>query len=312
MPDDPDEQFVIDTLLDGRPVPSEPLVTLDAGDDTAVLRDGTLVTTDTLVEGVHWDHRATAEDVGWKAIAVSVSDIAAMGGRSTWATLSVCLPSPLDRTWVAGFARGLHAACARWGVQLIGGDTTRSPGPVVVSVTLAGRSVRPLTRTGARPGDHIWVTGVPGEAAAGFYGSASGLPALHRPSPPVQLAVALAEARLATAAMDLSDGIARDLHRLCKASGVGATIDPTALPVSAALDALPDPLPAQVAFGDDYQLLFTARATDAHRITARAAEMTTRVTRIGTITAGPEVALHDRPWPASGFSHFSTVAEPRP
>ena len=110
MPDDPGEQFVIDAILTARPPRPPSLVELDAGDDTAIVSHGMLVTTDTLVEGVHWDHRATAADVGWKSVTVSVSDIAAMGGLPTWATLSLCLPRPLDTTWVTDFARGLAQA----------------------------------------------------------------------------------------------------------------------------------------------------------------------------------------------------------
>ncbi len=306
------EQFVIDTLLSGRPAVVSSLVDVDAGDDTAVLTDGTLVTTDTMVEGVHWDHRATAEDVGWKLVAVNVSDVAAMGGRPTWATLSVCLPRPLDCVWIEGFARGLHAACAKWGVQLIGGDTTRSPGPAVVSLTLAGRASRPLTRSGACPGDDIWVTGVPGTAAMGFHHGGPGLHALHRPDPPVELAVALAASGCVSAAMDLSDGLATDLPRLCRRSGVGAQIDPTALPSNAILVSPPDSLAEAMAFGDDYELLFTAKPADRPAVLQLAQAAGVRVTAIGRITAGSSVGLVGQAWPTPGFAHFTSVAEPRP
>jgi len=309
---DPDEQFVIDTILSGRPDVPDAVVRVDAGDDTAVLADGTLVTTDTLVEGVHWDRRATAEDVGWKAVAVNVSDIAAMGGRSSWATLALSLPRPLDPNWIHGFAQGFHAACARWGVKLVGGDTTRSSGPTVVTVTLAGKATHPLTRAGASEGDDIWVTGVPGEAAAGFTHGGPGLRALHRPDPPVDFAVALADGGMANAAMDLSDGLARDLSRICQASGVGASVDPEALPMNTTLRALKDPLPAQVAFGDDYQLLFTASSTQRAPIQLLAQRLNTRVTRVGAITVGTHAELIGRPWPRPGFSHFAPPSESRP
>lgn len=310
MPDDPDEHFVIDTLLAGRPVSPATVARLDAGDDTAVLQDGTLVTTDTLVEGVHWDARATAEDVGWKAVAVNVSDIAAMGGTPSWATLALSLPRPIDAVWVADFARGLHAACARWQVALVGGDTTRSPGPIVVTLTLAGRAARPLLRSGAGPGDDIWVTGVPGEAAVGFFHGGPGLQALHRPEPPVAFAVALADGGLATAAMDLSDGLAKDLARIGDRSGVGARIDPAALPDSPVLASLADPLAARVAFGDDYQLLFTARPAARAAIATLGTTHGVRVSRIGEICAGSELELVGRAWPASGFDHFATGPRP--
>jgi thiamine-monophosphate kinase len=285
-------------------------VELDAGDDTAIVSHGMLVTTDTLVEGVHWDHRATAADVGWKSVTVSVSDIAAMGGSPTWATLSLCLPRPLDTTWVTDFARGLAEACAHWSVHLVGGDTTRSTGPRVVSLTMAGQAAHPLLRSGARADDDIWVTGVPGEAAVGFFHDGPGLRALHHPDPPVTFARDLAQRRLATAAMDLSDGLATDLPRLCEASGVGAEIDPAALPSSPILRSVSSPLAAQVAFGDDYQLLFTAAAVHRPDLQALAREHGVRVTRIGCVTRGQRIRLLNAAWPDATFSHFSAGVAP--
>ena len=308
MPEDPGEQYVIETLLRNRTVPSSPVVRVDAGDDTAVLQDGTLVTTDTLVEGVHWDHRAAPGDVGWKAVAVNVSDIAAMGGRPTWATLALSMPRPLNRSWIEGFSKGFQAACARWGVLLVGGDTTRSPGPTVVTVTLAGAAPSPVLRSGAQPGDDIWVTGVPGEAAAGFAMGGEGLRALHHPEPPLELALALAEAGLLHAAMDLSDGLATDLPRLCRASGVGATVQPSRLPSSAITEALAQPLEAMVAFGDDYQLLFTAAPRHRDAIGALARQHHTRVSRIGSIRAEEGAVLVGTSWPEPAFAHFAPVS----
>ncbi|HCH64300.1 MAG: thiamine-phosphate kinase [Deltaproteobacteria bacterium] len=309
MPDDPGEQdpgeqFVIDTILAARPPSASGPVRLDAGDDTAIVDGHTLVTTDTLVEGVHWDQRARPFDVGWKCIAVSVSDIAAMGGAPTWATLSLCLPRPLDANWVRAFARGLGDACAQWTVRLVGGDTTRSPGARVVSITMGGRAEHPLLRSGAAVGHDIWVTGVPGEAAVGFMHNGPGLTALHHPQPPVAFARALSRQQLAGAAMDLSDGLATDLPRLCKASGVGALVDPSALPTSPILRTAKRPLAAQVAFGDDYQLLFTAAPEHRTSIVALANAHQVRATRIGHTTAARTVRLLNTSWPAPEFSHF--------
>jgi len=312
MPDDPDEQHVIDTLLAARPDLGErghPLQ-VDAGDDAALLANGTLVTADTLVEGVHWDHRSSAENVGWKAVAVNASDIGAMGGHPTWATLAICLARPLDVEWVDGFARGLQRACAHFGVTLVGGDTTRSPGPTVVSITMGGGVEHPVLRSGGQPGDLLFVTGTPGQAAAGFFAGGPALAALTRPSPPVRFGAALGEAGLVTAMLDLSDGIARDLTRLARASEVGAVVDETLLPSTPELDALDAPLAAQVAFGDDYELLFSLPAHRVPAMMALADHHQVKVSEIGRLTEAPEVKLTHTAWPASLFSHFAPGPTP--
>jgi len=306
MPDDPGEQHVIDILLAARPDPRRhphaPRV--DAGDDAALLADGTLVTADTLVEGIHWDDRSSPDDVGWKAVAVNASDIGAMGGRPSWATLAMCLPRPLDTAWVDAFSRGLQAACAHFGVVLVGGDTTRSPGPRVVSITMGGTVVRPVLRSGGRAGDQLFVTGTPGQAAAGFLSGGPALGALTRPMPPVAMGAEIGENGLASAMLDISDGIGRDLSRLARASGVGAVVDPTALPLSPQLRALARPLDAQVAFGDDYELLMSVPAEQVASVQALAQRHDRRLTRIGHLTVEPEVRLLGCPWPAALFSHF--------
>lgn len=310
MAEDLGERFVIETLLREGPAPRagfRPL--LGAGDDAAWLPSGEVVTTDTMVEGVHFDHRLSPSDLGWKLVAVNASDAGAMGARPSWALLTLCLPRPLDRAWVLAFAEGFHAAQARFEVALVGGDTTRSPGPVVASLTLAGAVSRPVLRSGGRPGDTLWVTGALGEAAAGFLGvhgrvPESGLAWLRRPDPPVRLGAALGEAGLATAMMDLSDGLAMDLPRLCAASGVGAEVEPASLPRGPALEGVADPLPWQVAFGDDYQLLFASRPEDRGAVLALAAREGVRVSEIGRLgPAGPAI-LRGRPWPQQRFTHF--------
>lgn len=315
MPDDPDdpgeqpplpthgESAVIRALLGpGRPTPLR--LHTDAGDDTAVLADGTLITTDTLVEGVHWDHRSSPADVGWKTVAVSASDVAAMGGRPSWATLALSLPRPLDLGWVHGFTAGLHAACAHFGVHLVGGDTTGSPGPRVATLTLGGHAARPVLRSGAQPGDVLWVTGSPGTAAVGFFTDGPGLAQLRRPVPPVELGAWLGEHSVATAMLDVSDGIATDLSRLCAASGVSATVYPERLPLLPGLKESVDPLPYQVAFGDDYELLFTASAEHTERIEAAGSSLDVRVTAIGYISAGAGAHVYGRAWPEPRFQHF--------
>ncbi len=278
-------------------------VRLGPGDDAALLADGTAITVDTLVEGIHWNHRLSPEDVGWKVLAVSVSDLAAMGARPTWALLALSLPEPLELGWVESFAVGFSAAARRWGVSLVGGDTTRSPGPRFASATLGGRApARPLTRSGGRPGDDLWVTGPIGLAGAGWSWEAPGpaaLAALRRPDPPLDLAADLVG--LASAAMDLSDGLSLDLRRLCAASGVGADVQRAALPGHAELG--PDPWEIQVAGGEDYQLLFSAPVVNRDAIALAAGHHRRVVARIGAFTTG-DLRLDGEPWPRLGFEHF--------
>lgn len=279
------------------------------GDDAAVLDDGTAVTTDAMVEGVHFDHRLDAADVGWKVLAVSVSDLAATGARPVWAVLDLCLPSG-DDAWVHSFARGFGEAARRWRVTLIGGDTTASPGPRFAAVTLAGPCVAaPLRRNGGRPGDDLWVTGTPGLAGAGWSlddPPDAALSALRRPDPPLAFALDLVGAGLATAGMDLSDGLESDLPRLARASGCGAVVDPSALPRHPALDHLPGAASrrCRLAGGDDYELLFTAPPAARPAIEALAAAHQVHVSRIGALTADRSVVVSDGPWPDASFTHF--------
>lgn len=308
----PDEAGVIDAILAASQGSGAYRPRLGAGDDAAVLAGGEVVTTDVMVEGVHFDARSSAADLGWKLVAVNASDVGAMGCRPTWALLTLSLPRPVAPAWLEGFSAGLGEALRRFGVALVGGDTTRSPGPVVVSLTLAGEGPRAVLRSGARPGDRIWVTGALGEAAAGFYGAlpgapppAEGLAWLRRPEPPVALGAALGASGRVTAMMDLSDGLARDLARLCAASRVGAVVDPDRLPRGPSLAGVADPVPFQVAFGDDYQLLFTAPPGSSAGIRALAAAHGARLSEIGEVIEGAGAALIGRPWPHALFEHFA-------
>ena len=262
--------------------------------------DGLAVTTDTMVEGVHWDDRLSAEDVGWKLVAVNVSDLAAMAARPAWAVLALSLPDPPDEAWVEGFARGLGAAARRWGFVLAGGDTTRSPGPVVASLTLAGPADRPVLRSGGRAGDTLWVTGELGLAAEGFLAEQPSIHAqrrLRRPEP--RLSVGLALAGVATAMMDLSDGLATDLPRLCASSGTGADVRSSDVPGVATLS-------WRLAWGDDYELLFAAptEATDA--VASISAMHGVPIAAIGALCADPgRILLDGAPdWPVPAFAHF--------
>jgi thiamine-monophosphate kinase len=173
---------------------------------------------------------------------------------------------------------------------------------------MGGRCVaRPLRRSGAQPGDVLWVTGTPGLAGAGYVLAdppAAALRALRRPRPPLAYALALATAGLPTATMDLSDGLASDLPRLCRASGVGAEVDPRRLPAHPDLLGRPDLLTLQAAAGDDYELLFAASRANTERLRALAAEHQVSVTEIGTICGSGSARLLGAAWPEPPFSHF--------
>ena len=284
-------------------VDAEAGVALGIGDDCALLSptpgQSLAVTTDTLVVGVHFLADDDAASLGHKALAVNLSDLAAMGARPRWVLLNLSLPS-VDERWLCAFAGGLMALAQQHGVRLVGGDTVRGP----LSFTITALGERPLDcgqsmlRSGAKPGDWIAVSGVPGEAALGLAQrlghlhlpaplDAQALARLQRPCPRVALGVALRE--LATSAVDISDGLAQDLGHILTASGVGASLELARLPRSALLEAVPEnvALQAQLAGGDDYELLFTLppSALDSLHLLPEA------VTLIGRIEEQPGLRL---------------------
>lgn len=316
-------------------------VVLGIGDDAAALSwpGGTLLlTTDTLLEEVHF-RRATASlrEIGAKAIAVNLSDIAAMGGEPRFALLALALPPTLAVAEADELVAGLHETASRYGVTLVGGDTCAAPDRIVLGITLVGRvDGRPVSRAGARPGDALVVTGTLGGSAAGLATLERGplpVPAealatvrrAHRlPTPRVAEGRLLAASGAATAMIDLSDGLATDLGHLARESGVGAEVRLPALPVDAATVAVAsalgqDPWTWAVSGGEDYELL-AAIAPQAVAAVARrvAAETGTPVTVIGEVRpAGTGVRFLDgagRPLRvAPGFDHFALAhAEPSP
>ncbi|MEZ4316490.1 MAG: thiamine-phosphate kinase [Myxococcota bacterium] len=293
------EQRIIARLLASGNGPHS--VVVGPGDDAAVLPDGSVWTLDTLVEGVHFDKRLTPADVGYKCVAVSVSDLAAMGAEPKHLLLGLSVGRDGDDAFVEGFAQGLGDALEHFGVTLVGGDTTRSGPTRVVTTSLGGTLVgEPLLRSGARAGDRIWITGRLGLAGEGWSAktpSASALRALRRPDPPLAFALALARQGLATAAMDLSDGLGADLPRMCRASGVGARVEPDAIPGVASLR-------LRVHGGDDFQLLFAAPPQSSEAVLDLAREHRVAATQIGVFTADPELVLVGAPWPAPMFTHF--------
>jgi thiamine-monophosphate kinase len=301
--------------------PARSDVRLGIGDDAAVLdvpSDRKLVVAmDTIVEGVHFPTGFDAVDVGYRALAVNLSDIAAMGAAPSWFTLSLSMPSS-DEVWVERFAAGLFELADAHNVALIGGDTVK--GPLVVTVQIGGwvESDRWLTRSGARPGDLVVVSGVPGEAAGGLAILQRAVPLnesvqrlrqrFTRPIPRVTLGRALRD--IATAAMDISDGLLTDLDKLCAASHCGASIDVDALPTSSDLRATFDAATCvdyALAGGDDYEIIFTIPPSQLPRL----ATLDVRCTPIGEITNDTHVTCRRGSTPFNaerrGYDHFDKV-----
>lgn len=325
------ERAIIDRIRQRIP-PAPPALVIGIGDDAAVATPdrGALqvLTTDALVEGVHFDRRfSSASDIGAKALAVNVSDIASMGGASRFALLSLMLPGELGLDELDALIEGLLHMAATCGVALAGGNITRSPGPLIVDVTVVG-SVKPrkvLRRSGGRPGDGLYVTGAIGAGAAGLewlraHADGASEPEGHmaecvaryrRPDPRARIGALLGRTRAATACMDTSDGLADAITQVCQASGTGATIDAAALPVHPGARewfADRDPVMAALAGGDDYELLFTAPRRTRGRLRAVVREARgIAVTRIGELTKGSTIVVsrdgRTDPLPA-GFVHF--------
>jgi thiamine-monophosphate kinase len=271
------------------------------GDDAALVRPGRgreiVLTCDWFLEGTHFLRDAyPADSVGWKCLARAVSDVAAMGGVPRCFLLSLALPKELiGGAWLDGFLGGLKRAASRFGCELAGGDTTARR-EVLINVTVVGEVLRgrAVRRAGARVGDVIYVSGRLGEAELGLRLLRSGKrlnDARVRkhlyPEPQVELGQWLGERRVATAMMDLSDGLSSDLGRLCIASGVGALVDSARLPVVRA--AGPDALELALHGGDDYELLFTVAKRDVGRVPRSLGGV--GITAIGEITRGREVMV---------------------
>jgi len=310
-------------------------VLVGIGDDCAVLEPtpGTrlIATTDLLIENVHFRRRyADAADVGWKAVAVNISDIASMGARARWALVALACPAGTTPEEIDAFYGGTLALAREHGVAVVGGDTSSSPAGWFVNITVLGEATRTLLRSTARPGDVVAVTGTLGRSAAG-------LAVLEHDRPPIAVDPAtLSDVSMAhlrprpralegrwlgtsdgvTAMMDLSDGLATDVRRLCTESGVGATIALDALPiaagtrrVAAAIDH--DVLAWATGGGEDYELLVVSASEPFERLADGLAKATgTALTRIGTIERGTSVRFVDARGDAvdvvRGFEHFVT------
>ena len=313
------------------------------GDDAAILAAPTrlAVTTDVLLEDHDFRKDSDPRRLGRKALNVNLSDLAAMGATPLWAVIALGLPKKTRPEWLDALTEGLREAAAEHGVAVVGGDLSASE-KIFVSVTVMGQAPeKPLLRSGAEPGDALYVSGTLGAAAAGLRLLEAGyrlskekdvidpkgrrVPAQRAPEkarlirhqidprPQLELGIALAHGGLASAAIDVSDGLARDLYRLCRASDVGATVDASLLPADSALADLAgvlhlDPLATALYGGEDFGLLFTVPRRKQAAIEALTGRFALR--RIGTIDDGAGVRLvrggKRVPLPDAGFDHFDS------
>ena len=315
-----------------RSLAARPDVLMGIGDDGAVTRlqpNHDLVTvTDTLVEGVHFDQTTPPRAIGHKAVAVNLSDLAAMGAEPCWVSLALTLPSS-DSDWLREFAAGLHEICHYYGCHLIGGDTTR--GPLTVTVTAQGQLPEgtAITRQGAKPGDWLYVSGSLGDAGLGLDITQQRYPnagphlrklveRLHYPSPRVALGQSLRG--VANACIDVSDGFLADLNHILLASQVGAEIELDKLPLSLAMTetlSQEDAYVKALTAGDDYELCFTVEDHHRGRLETLTAHLKNKPFCVGRIRqpSEPRVTfkLHGEEYPLSiakaGYNHFNDSAE---
>ena len=312
-----------------RPTPS---AVLGPGDDCALVQPTPgkqlAITTDMLVAGTHFLPGTNPKNLGWKALAVNISDLAAMGAQPRWVTLAGALPA-IDEAWIAAFAEGFFACAAEYGVDVIGGDTTK--GPLNVCITAIGE-VEPgqaLRRDGTKPGDQIWVSGRPGLASLGlaYLQGKIKLPepwprlcvgALEKPRPRVALGLALTG--IASSAIDVSDGLLADLGHIAERSGCAAAVKLVQLPhlpkgESYDADLRRIALECQLTGGDDYELCFTAPGTQSLAIAQIAATLELPLWNIGEMVAGPTGAVtvfdpDGKPveFNTRGYDHFGQTA----
>ena len=299
------------------------------GDDAAVVEPERnrleVLTVDAVIDGVHFDRRFTPPDaIGHRALAVNLSDLAAMGAQPRLALLSFALPADLPCDDFDAIVRGIMRLAKQHGVVVVGGNLTRTPGPLAIDITAVGVAKRRqvLTRSGALPGDHLYVTGTLGASAAGLQALRSGdatasavcIERYLRPTPRVRAGLLLARNRAASSCIDLSDGLADGVARLSEASGVGIAVNREAVPLEgdaaqwfAAHDH--DAVLSAAAQSDDYELLFTVRPRHHKRLKAMERHGGVALTRIGVCTDTPGVVLRSasstivQTLPA-GFTHF--------
>lgn len=337
----PLREFQLIETLHRRYGSTGPNVVRGIGDDAAIVTPAKghdlVLTTDLLSEGIHFDRKtATFQDIGYKAGVASLSDIAAMGAKPDYLLVSLAIPSSRSASDILRLYRGLMLACRPHGVQLIGGDTSASCQDLFINIVLMGsiQAGRALTRDGAQAGDLIYVTGTLGDSLAGLKllavrngiktGSAQGLVRRHlRPSPRLAVGQMLSTQRLATSAIDLSDGLSGDLRHLCEQSRVGAEIDLDALPISSALRRYADmnevdPVHIALQGGEDYELLFTLAPRQREKVEQLGGQVGCRLSCIGTVKPeayGLRVRHRSgslRRLPMLSYQHFYSTARHRP
>ena len=252
-----------------------------AGDDCAILSGGLLLTCDPVIEGIHFLPKTPARQIGWKAMARNLSDIAAMGGQPRSAVVSLGLRPATSVRWVRELYAGLHAAAKKFGCEIVGGDTAHVRHEQFVVVTLLGHADRPVLRSGAKPGDAVFVTGKLG----GSFCSGKHLTF----TPRIREAQWLTKNFCVHAMLDISDGLANDLQRLSEASRVGFEV---------ASAKIPGRLPGALTDGEDFELLFTVAAHDAGKLREKFYE-------IGRVIAQPVILLDGQPLAKKGYDHFS-------
>ncbi len=299
-------------------------VKLDIGDDCALLAPPPgkqlAVSTDTLISGVHFPENTSAYDIGYKSLAVNLSDIAAMGAQPAWVSLAISLPAA-DQSWVKAFMQGFGCLLDRYNVSLIGGDTTRGSLSITVNIIGFVDTEKSLKRNQAKPGDIICVTGTIGDARLGLEAILNNYPInpdiqycidrLNQPSPAIEAGMLLPQ--YSQCAIDLSDGLLADLQHICTASDCGARLNLEAIPLSNALRSYYSDKPAWdliLNAGDDYELCFTCSKNNIETLRDDFANNDLAVSCIGEITTGNEIEcyLNDtllKLAPEKGYDHFA-------
>jgi len=293
----------------------DPSVALGVGDDAALfsLQQGyqLVTTTDTLTEGIHFSESTPAKEIAHKSLAVNLSDIAAMGAKAKYFTLSITLPK-IDQSWLKEFSDSLKQLSEHYEVSLIGGDTTR--GSLNITITMFGivESSKALTRSGARLGDGVYVSGMIGDAGLCFWKLSNGLitsnqelKRLNCPTPRIELGLALQN--LASACIDISDGLEQDLSHILKASSVGAVIEVKKIPISEALhvhvkDTNDWSIP--LCGGDDYELCFTVPEGNQEALKKISESCNIDITRIGVVTESLGLQIEGFDGPRKSYQHF--------
>lgn len=318
----PLDEFALIQRYFSRPISPDQGIVLGIGDDGAVLKlpsnEQIVVSTDTLIEGVHFPAQADPEKIAGRALRVNLSDLAAMGARPCWFLLALTLPD-VDENWLTDFSSGLSSVAEEFACPLVGGDTTR--GQLSITITVIGSSPAGavLTRSGAQAGDAIWVTGSLGDAGGGLAimegraieaGHDDLLTRFWRPSPRIREGLILRN--IASAAIDISDGLLADLGHIIKASDVGAEVNIDLLPQSSSLiDAVGKVTATSWALGagDDYELCFTVAPNNAAALDKQIVEGLLMATHIGQIVAEGRLICKDtggcvRDFPVAGYQHF--------